>query len=521
MSGLTGSTSTIPTSFPSVSAPAAGLSGVKRRFVYRRLIRPPDAVLTFGCDVAQARSFPTAGEHRAKEKTSMSTSSTGSSGLAPTQGELNTINSLVEAKEEPKGEAPAEAPSNGNTWASNLWTDGMDATAAISSERAAARFIFFTNSLTAHINPKMHRSCPNSKGLGRGKNHISNESFPWSNNTMVARRDHDGSAPDLHFTHQLFMLRSRRVRDRLKVGIVQRDSSVRSVDLLVDTGGTISIAGALCQGLFHLDDIYSVRPVKVETASGVMSLEYAWKGLLKLGDAPIQVTLLLAPLYQGGIIFGTEVQEDLEVNINIARGYRTILFGCLGVKATTNLVDGSVNLMSDVRDRSVIVCTRFRPHDTDSTHYLTLDSTDTDIILPKTDDFKSKRARIDKDPPTHPDTKVVAVTPVPRPHIGSTWHVVLKSLWERCLAHHPVLAMPEGRGPQVRQVARIPVKDGPPVSVQNYRREMVEGDFIHRKVGELLEKDVIKPTVSEWNSPILVVPKQGDEKWRLVIDDRG
>jgi hypothetical protein len=80
--------------------------------------------------------------------------------------------------------------------------------------------------------------------------------------------------------------------------------------------------------------------------------------------------------------------------------------------------------------------------------------------------------------------------------------------------------MPEGTGPQVSQVARIPVSEGPPVCVPNYRRALVESDFIQQKVGDLLHKKIIKSTVSEWNSPILVVPKQGEEKWRLVVDFR-
>jgi len=88
------------------------------------------------------------------------------------------------------------------------------------------------------------------------------------------------------------------------------------------------------------------------------------------------------------------------------------------------------------------------------------------------------------------------------------------------LSEFPVLALPEGMGPQVAQVARIPVSEGPPVCVPNYRRALVETEFIRKKVDDLLQKKIIKPTVSEWNSPILVVPKQGEEKWRLVVDFR-
>ena len=46
---------------------------------------------------------------------------------------------------------------------------------------------------------------------------------------------------------------------------------------------------------------------------------------------------------------------------------------------------------------------------------------------------------------------------------------------------------------------------------------------IHKQVEDLLNNDIIEPSVSEWSSPILIVPKKsenGKKKFRLVIDYR-
>lgn len=47
------------------------------------------------------------------------------------------------------------------------------------------------------------------------------------------------------------------------------------------------------------------------------------------------------------------------------------------------------------------------------------------------------------------------------------------------------------------------------------------GDEIAKQIQKLLGDDIIEPSVSSYNSPILLVPKKsGDKKWRLVVDFR-
>jgi hypothetical protein len=207
----------------------------------------------------------------------------------------------------------------------------------------------YSNLEPGEVGHDLHRapregSRPNKR---QGRQHKLNAAS-LSPSTAVWRDEaHDGpdKGPDVQHA-ELHMLRTEKSKARLKVGVIQSDSSTQDVDLLVDTGGTISIAGAACAGMFHINNIHPVRTVRVETASGTMRLQHAWKGILKLASARIQVTLLLAPSYKGGIIFGTDIQEDLEVNINIAKGYRTITFARVGVEARTNLQTGGVEISS-------------------------------------------------------------------------------------------------------------------------------------------------------------------------------
>lgn len=36
----------------------------------------------------------------------------------------------------------------------------------------------------------------------------------------------------------------------------------------------------------------------------------------------------------------------------------------------------------------------------------------------------------------------------------------------------------------------------------------------------MLKDEIIRPSSSPWNSPLLVVPKKGKQKWRVVVDYR-
>lgn len=62
-----------------------------------------------------------------------------------------------------------------------------------------------------------------------------------------------------------------------------------------------------------------------------------------------------------------------------------------------------------------------------------------------------------------------------------------------------------------------------PIYVKPYRLPNALKPKIDKQIKKMLDDDIIEPTNSDWNSPILLVPKKGDNndrKWRLVIDYR-
>lgn len=71
---------------------------------------------------------------------------------------------------------------------------------------------------------------------------------------------------------------------------------------------------------------------------------------------------------------------------------------------------------------------------------------------------------------------------------------------------------------------KIPtIGDQPPINQRQYRLPQVHKEEINRQVSELLREGIISPSVSPWNSPLLLVPKKspdGQKKYRLVVDFR-
>lgn len=61
-----------------------------------------------------------------------------------------------------------------------------------------------------------------------------------------------------------------------------------------------------------------------------------------------------------------------------------------------------------------------------------------------------------------------------------------------------------------------------PVYTKPYRLPESSKSEINNQVQRMLEDDIIEPCNSEWNSPVLLVPKKsdGEKKWRLVVDYR-
>lgn len=67
------------------------------------------------------------------------------------------------------------------------------------------------------------------------------------------------------------------------------------------------------------------------------------------------------------------------------------------------------------------------------------------------------------------------------------------------------------------------LSDDNPVYIPNYRTPHSQKEEINRQVAKLLENDLIEPSVSAYNSPIILVPKKGtskEKKWRMCIDYR-
>lgn len=71
----------------------------------------------------------------------------------------------------------------------------------------------------------------------------------------------------------------------------------------------------------------------------------------------------------------------------------------------------------------------------------------------------------------------------------------------------------------------IPVsKDVTPINVKPYRIPEAHKEEVKHQEKQMLENDIIEPSLSPWNAPILVIPKKldasGQPKWRVVVDYR-
>lgn len=70
---------------------------------------------------------------------------------------------------------------------------------------------------------------------------------------------------------------------------------------------------------------------------------------------------------------------------------------------------------------------------------------------------------------------------------------------------------------------KLRTKTDDPVYVRNYRLPKTQKDEIDRQVSKLLEDDLIEPSTSSCNSPLILVPKKslnGEKKWRMCVDYR-
>lgn len=71
---------------------------------------------------------------------------------------------------------------------------------------------------------------------------------------------------------------------------------------------------------------------------------------------------------------------------------------------------------------------------------------------------------------------------------------------------------------------KLRISDTNPIYIKNYRTPHSQKSEIKSQVDRLIKNDLIEPSVSNFNSPIILVPKKstnGTPKWRMCIDYRG
>lgn len=67
----------------------------------------------------------------------------------------------------------------------------------------------------------------------------------------------------------------------------------------------------------------------------------------------------------------------------------------------------------------------------------------------------------------------------------------------------------------------IRLNDETPVYSKNYRLPQTQKVEINRQIDKLIENDLIEPSKSSYNSPVILVPKKSNDntkKWRMCID---
>lgn len=99
-----------------------------------------------------------------------------------------------------------------------------------------------------------------------------------------------------------------------------------------------------------------------------------------------------------------------------------------------------------------------------------------------------------------------------------------KELIDLCLKYSNIFALKEDEvTPNNFYNQSLRLKDNTPVYTRNYRIPNSQKTEINEQVNKLLRQKIIEPSMSEYNSPILLVPKKSaDNKktWRLVVDYR-
>ncbi len=74
-----------------------------------------------------------------------------------------------------------------------------------------------------------------------------------------------------------------------------------------------------------------------------------------------------------------------------------------------------------------------------------------------------------------------------------------------------------GRAKRVKH--EIHLTPGPPVCLRPYRIPIIKRDIAKKKIEEMLRYDIIRPSISPFSSPMVLVPKKNKE-WRFCVDYR-
>lgn len=100
---------------------------------------------------------------------------------------------------------------------------------------------------------------------------------------------------------------------------------------------------------------------------------------------------------------------------------------------------------------------------------------------------------------------------------------LLKDLLNLCEKYTDVFMLPDDKmsvNHFYKQKLRL--KNDTPIYSKNYRLPHAQKAEIEKQVSKLLANDLIEPSTSCFNSPLIVVPKKsqnGEKKWRMCVDD--
>lgn len=93
-----------------------------------------------------------------------------------------------------------------------------------------------------------------------------------------------------------------------------------------------------------------------------------------------------------------------------------------------------------------------------------------------------------------------------------------------CMEFEDIFHLPDDK-PTVNNFysQKLNLRDNEPVYVKNYRLPQSQKSEIHSQVKQLLDNELIEMSTSNFNSPLIVVPKKstdGSKKWRMCVDFR-